>query len=153
MNQDLINAIDDWLNRWGEDRTSKKYGSPYKAIPIPRRRELLGYLVEDLVKTYSFTKESFRMGSVVETIVKACFPPEEICQDAKKRKNGLATVRKELTTAVFDYFNEGVKKLEEYNPSKHGRLAEEMDRSIPKVELPTTGVDKEASEILGFDDE
>lgn len=161
MEFDLIDTITDWMNEYGDRRTSKKYGTEYIAIPIQRRKELFRHLVQT-IKDRGKEKEYFRP-TVLDTIVKSCFPPEEVAYDAKKRRMGIAVAKRELEFVLAEIFvqkcsiaapTEYVPTSVDYDPAKHKPIAKPLDRSIfDNAPKPNTGIDKEASDILGFGDD
>jgi len=163
VENDLIDTITSWMNEYGDRRISKKYGSEYIVIPISRRKELFRHLVKT-IKDQGKEKDYFR-ATIMDTIVKACFPPEDVSFDRKKRNAGISTATRELQFVLAEVYKQKLSVAEQpeyvptkdyipdYNPAKGKPIARELDRSLfDEAPKPNTTVDTEAADILGFGD-
>lgn len=162
MDFDLDDTIRTLANEYGEKRISRKHGTEYMAIPKERRKDILRHLV-NTAKIMGAEKEFFKLGTKRTTIAKAIFPDaltDGPGWDNKKKNGAYNTVLRELDEVVAElwpsntYKAEATKKIEEWNPAKHGRLGKPFDESrLRDLPEPHSKQDEEAAAILGFKDE
>lgn len=158
MSQELNDILLSWINEHGERTVGKKYGNEVVRIPIRDRKNLFRHLVKTLIDDLKWDKDSFKL-SVTETIVKSCFPSEDIPYDNASRKRGLAAARSDLTLVVNEFFGKKGSIAEtpsnkEYDPGKHAPIAQPLDRSIlADAPKPNTDKDTAIGNLLGFTDE
>jgi hypothetical protein len=158
MSQELDDILLSWKNEHGERVRGKKYDNEIIRIPIRDRKDLFRHLVKTLIDELKWDKDSFQP-SVIENILKSCFPPEDVSHDKVARKRGFASARGELALVINEFFGKKGSKAEipsnkEYDPGKHKPIAPPLDRSVlADAPKPNTDKDSVMDKFLGFTDE
>lgn len=160
MDFDLEDTIRTLTNDHGEKRTSRKHGTEFMAIPKDKRKDILRHLV-NTAKVLGQDKTYFKKITVRTVIAKAVFPDALTdFWDNKKKNSAYHSVYRELDEVLAEIWPsvtitaEATKKIEEWNPAKHGRLGKPINRDALK-DAPkfASTQDDEAAEILGFTNE
>lgn len=159
---DLEETITSWKIKYGEKRLGKKYNNEYYAIPIRERKDLFRNLVQTF-KDKGEDKDFFKQHRVKTAIAEACFPP--LIYDQATRRRGHEALFRELREVVAEFWPDtdvkdardnikNNKVSDEYNPAIHPSPFKDLDRSkLKEVPKPQNDIDREASILLGFDDE
>ena len=167
VSQEELKKLEDLLDTLKQDfgkRGVSKFGTEYFSVPFSRRKDVMRHAITTC-KLEGKDKEFFRNDSVKRIILETFFPEHAIENwTSSKRKNAKNVTLRELADAVIeewksDYTVAGeattsATAYEEFDPSRDGRLGKELDRSIFKdVPKSQDTIDKEASDLLGFNDE
>lgn len=160
MDFDLDDTIRTLTNEHGEKRHSRAHGTEFMAIPKERRKDILRHLV-NTAKNLKEEKEFFKKPTVREKICKSVFPEALTDKwDKKKTSAAYGVVQRELDEVLSEvwpsktFLAEETKKMEEWNPAKHGRLGKPFDESaLEQLPMPVSNQDEEANELLGFTNE
>ena len=156
MEFDLEDTIRTLASEYGEKRFSRKHGTEYIAIPKDRRKDILRHLA-NTAKNLGQDKDFFKKGTVRTTIAQSVFP-EALTEfwDNKKTHKSYAAVHRELDEVLAEiwpnktFATEATKKIEEWNPAKHGRLGRPFDESSTDNLPAASALDDEAADILGL---
>lgn len=166
----LEDTIETLKEQYGERVLGQKHGTEVVCIPKKGRKDILRHLV-NTAKEFKQEKDYFKKGTVQYVIFKACFPDAMTKHWSKDSLRGAhSVVVRELNEVLAEIFPEvtypadpseptgpvstGPASIKEWNPSKQGRIAPEVDRSITKdVIKPSGAEDAEAAALLGGDDE